>query len=1193
MPFTERLTPRSLRSRIWRPRCRYRSVARWVTKTISVFLLCLSVLVLVGYRVLTDPDLLRSRAIAYLERATGGNVTIGRASVSLIDGIEFDDVTLCPYGSTKPIFHASSLHMVSTLWTLLTRPYSEMRIMAIEPELSLVEDSVTGRWNFQQLGTAMSRDWSSGAARPTGSIVALPQITMRDAKIYRYSLANEKFELLGMLSIEGQFSPQSADGNYSYQLSTRSRQGEIGPSLSGDIALQHGRVTGRIEHFELAQALPLGPQRVAKFVDRLKPRGEIGADISIYRDANGESAFDVTLNLADASLTLDPDDLFSHTKDKVDPSADLAPVNLSDGQGTFVFTKNHIDISITGLIDTTTVKLAASIEGYDLDAPLKATVTTRGEPLALRLSKEQASRLPDFIGNLYNMYRPQGECHIDATVWRDTPGGRFDAIGSANFTDTEFTFENFPYPVHDAKGSVRLALNPTTGERELILDHITGRGPPDSVNAGANVEINGIMAPLAEGAGIDITIKGQNARGDALLVKCLPEDAQRVIGQFGPLGDDSFLQFSGDFETRVIRPRGFNVKWSFDTDIYLKQGRAFFKPLKVDIESARADIFVRNGSVDFRNVIATSHGAQATLDGRSLFRDPDYPDHATVTRINFKAEQIAADGPHRAILPQAAQDILKNLGVAGTVSLSGPITIVGDGEQVDYDFDLHLADGSLAPEGRPIRFDQLTADVRVQPAKTELKSISAARGESTLVASGVIQHPDSKLSYNVSGSLTNLEVDPDVVNSIDTEQRAKVVMLKPVGKIDLRFQYAQIDSKPTWIFDVVPKSLKIMPDFCPVPFDLLSGEARITDGAVDLKDVVAQTGETNLTIKGSLKADQYMLSGRASNVSIDSDFVRALPESLSQITRTSARGNLDIELRSIDWQADRAMEPPTTSLTIDAVATLRGVSMDLGVSIAELSGVVPVVVHTQNGKLTSIQGDLTAPTLLVAGLSAVDGKVKFASTDSAQRIVLSEIGFKLGGGEAAGSVTLDRSVENAVKYAGEMLLREAEIKQLAADSADIDGRLSASLTFDGIIGQSTARGRGDLSVTGRDMLKVPMLIGLTQVVSLSLPFTSGFDQAQASYVFDGGVVNFESVTLQSREMSIRGTGQMDFQSRTLDMTFYTDSNTRKLPVIGSVLDAARRELFQINIHGTLNEPTVKTGMLPTIGTTINEVLGED
>ncbi|HQY88790.1 MAG TPA: hypothetical protein PK402_09030, partial [Tepidisphaeraceae bacterium] len=637
MPSLDRLTPQTLRSRIWRPRCRYRATARWLTKFVSISLLCLSVLALVGYRLLTDPDLLRQKTIAYLERATGGDVTISRAQISLINGIEFGDVSIRPHGSTQPIFLARSLRMTSTIWTLLTRPLSETKILASEAELFLVEDTDTDQLNILQLGRSMaSRDLPGDQPSTSKSLPALPQLTLRGFKLHRLQITDGKTKPLDTLAIEGQFAPQPGTGNYRYHVTTRVGPGERGPSLSGEIGIEQGRFTAKIENVELAQARLFWMQRIRSFWDRFEPSGEIGAEISIFRKPDGESGFDVTLALKDAKLKLDPDDWIGPSSGEIDPSNDLAPIWLSKVQAIFAFHDDYIEIrGLTGLLDTTTVELNAKVDGYGFDAPLTASIRTRGEPIALRISEEQAARLPDFVKNLYNMFRPQGECHIEANVWRDIAGGRIDAVGSANFINTQFTFVNFPYPVHDAKGTLRLALDEPTGERQLLLERITGRGPSDSVNANAAVHIDGIMAPLAEGSGINITIKGQNTRGDELLMKCLPEGAQQVIAQFAPLGDEKFIHCLGDFETRVIRPRGHHVRWSFDTDIYLKEGRGIFKPLNVDIETAQANIFVRSGFVDFKDVITTSHGAQAKLDGRCLFDDPDDPEHRVITRINF------------------------------------------------------------------------------------------------------------------------------------------------------------------------------------------------------------------------------------------------------------------------------------------------------------------------------------------------------------------------------------------------------------------------------------------------------------------------------------------------------------------------------------------------------------------------------
>ncbi|MFT3787425.1 MAG: AsmA-like C-terminal domain-containing protein [Tepidisphaeraceae bacterium] len=140
---------------------------------------------------------------------------------------------------------------------------------------------------------------------------------------------------------------------------------------------------------------------------------------------------------------------------------------------------------------------------------------------------------------------------------------------------------------------------------------------------------------------------------------------------------------------------------------------------------------------------------------------------------------------------------------------------------------------------------------------------------------------------------------------------------------------------------------------------------------------------------------------------------------------------------------------------------------------------------------------------------------------------------------------------------------------------------------------STRRGRGDVSISGEKMLRVPMMVGVTQLVSLQLPFTTGFNQADASYVIEGPRVTMSDITLRSREMQIRGAGWLDFDSKDVNLNFYTEpGSATKLPVIGELLKAARRELLQIKVRGTLKQPEVKAGTLPTFTATVDEILDD-
>jgi hypothetical protein len=56
------------------------------------------------------------------------------------------------------------------------------------------------------------------------------------------------------------------------------------------------------------------------------------------------------------------------------------------------------------------------------------------------------------------------------------------------------------------------------------------------------------------------------------------------------------------------------------------------------------------------------------------------------------------------------------------------------------------------------------------------------------------------------------------------------------------------------------------------------------------------------------------------------------------------------------------------------------------------------------------------------------------------------------------------------------------------------------------------------------------------------------------------------------------------------MVFTTDNPTwPKIPFVDQILSGARKELFQIRVSGTVQDPKLTAGTLNTVSTTIDEV----
>ena len=73
-------------------------------------------------------------------------------------------------------------------------------------------------------------------------------------------------------------------------------------------------------------------------------------------------------------------------------------------------------------------------------------------------------------------------------------------------------------------------------------------------------------------------------------------------------------------------------------------------------------------------------------------------------------------------------------------------------------------------------------------------------------------------------------------------------------------------------------------------------------------------------------------------------------------------------------------------------------------------------------------------------------------------------------------------------------------------------------------------------------------------------------------------------------MLMSGSGKLDFTTKKVNMTFTTDNpNWPKIPIVGELAQAAKHELLQIHVKGTLEDPKVSATAVNTVTTTVDEV----
>jgi hypothetical protein len=715
---------------------------------------------------------------------------------------------------------------------------------------------------------------------------------------------------------------------------------------------------------------------------------------------------------------------------------------------------------------------------------------------------------------------------------------------------------------------------------------------------------------------VDVSVTGRDVHSEPLLIAALPPEARNVIAEFDDDGAGPRPTFSGDFACHVRREPGAISHWSYDTDVNIRHAAGSLKQFRFPLEDLAVDLRIRKEYVQVVSARSTHAGGTVEVSGltewgrRVANGQPRKVGESGVrTTLALKARDLPIDDALLGALPSEARGVLQRFGIGGLIDVTGPITIADPRSPPQFDLTIDARAARFAPVEWKTAIDGLSATMQLTPRTLKLDHAEGRRGDAVVTASGTADWTGARPTIQIDANAANLLLDTSVRDSLPAPARPIWDSLHPAGATDARLTLSGDAESPTWTLNLKPRGAALKPEFLPLPMTGITGEVSATATRIDILNLSGNVAGGTATVNGVGEvADRqsWGLKLKTTDTLVDRAFLDALPKALgATLIENEIAGRADLVFDKLDWTT--SPDGKHTDVAFDSAMTLRDASWRTGVAFDKASGTVVLRGRFLDGDPAELGGDATLGRFRLAGLDARDGFAAIRTDAEKHTISIGDLRAKLGSrGEIAGSVTLDRSRQDESRWSAEFLLRNADVESLtAAAPTKMTGELNASLSLEGAWAGSESspsaraaasmlrRGRGEISVVGKDMVSVPMVLGVTQIVSLALPFTGGFDEATASYSLEGDRVSFSEINLQSPEMKIKGAGWLDFDRKQVNLDFVTDSNGKDLPVIGSFLDAARRELFQIKVRGTLSEPVVKAGSLRTITTTVDEILGTD
>jgi hypothetical protein len=468
------------------------------------------------------------------------------------------------------------------------------------------------------------------------------------------------------------------------------------------------------------------------------------------------------------------------------------------------------------------------------------------------------------------------------------------------------------------------------------------------------------------------------------------------------------------------------------------------------------------------------------------------------------------------------------------------------------------------------------------------------RGDSALRAQVSADWSGPKTTVSLSAAADNLLLDDALYQALPKAAQDGWDVLHPQGTVDATVDYGSDGLRAT----IRPRHLSVTPAPVPYRLDNVQGSLTVTPTAVTLSDIHAAHGKGVISLSGHGDLGEHPawdLKLSADQLAVDDELIHAAPDAAAQVCKAlKMRGNIGLQISRLSYRPGGAGGKDDADFA--AKLMLQGAAMDLGVAARDAVGSVDLAGLIRAGKLNRLAGRCDIDTLTLAGRPATNLRFALAKSTDDPIVQITHLEGGFAGGDIAGEGQLTFPEQAAGQYDLSLILRDADIQQLTPiEGKKLNGMLTASLEMSGNWDDpSTRRGHGNVGIVGQDLYNIPLVMGLLQITNLALPFTSPFSDATARYNIDGQKVTFEEINLKSKDMTMSGSGDLDFAAGKVSLWFVTDNPTLlSLPLVGPLLHGAKQELLKIHVSGTIEKPKVSARSFDSITTTVDQVFKND
>ncbi|HSW44078.1 MAG TPA: hypothetical protein VLM89_00735 [Phycisphaerae bacterium] len=1174
------------------------------------------------YHRLTDENRLRRQAQRWLTDFTGGDVRIDQIRFGLSEGLHLAGVTVAVPASAsfdpgddslaaRTVFHAEAVFLRFRPLSAITGRLIVPEIVAVRPRLMLVHRLVDGRWNWETL-------LRNRKPLPDGQIGPLPVVRLRNAEIIQVRIDERGRTQAAPRKLWVEARPRAGrKACYDVEL-TQVRGQPGGGTLSREtthllVDMRTLEASGSLPSVALADLLLTAPVELTRWLDACGLRGSIQADDFKLKPGGTAEAL---LTVRDASLALPMNEAERAV------AAEQRFLHIEGVGGTIRLAGREATVTLEGRLRSCPVMVKGTLRlgdrppeeqvagkprayypaenlrgsvsgiGFDLEVRLTDFPLPRGDsqdPAERRLIESWpvvAEQVVDFdgIGKVDVTIRLERESRADADV-------RF-IEGTVDLKGCSARYAGFPYRINELSGQVWIRPDGRIELQKIVGRH--GRG---------TVTTEGLLGGRVSKQG-DLTITGKNIVLDDDLLVCLNQSDRDLIGRFNATARANVSVRMQRPARRLDEPA---AAWQTEIDIRFLDGTINMVDFPYPFERLTGRMRIAGERLEVSDFCVRRGDTRVCVEGVAQGSSGG----AFGYDLRVEASSLVLDEVLGRALPEASRRLYNEFKPTGRGELTGRLFSRQAGGPLDCDLKAVIGDASLSLPGSEQRLTDCRATLAIRPDVLTVESLAGRFGESPVRAEGLIPlaEGDDRLLLNVDSE--RMVLDDRLRSILPAGAQAAWNAFEPSGvaAFDLRYMRgfaatsapaaSRPAATPDYTLAIEPIDCRVRYGEFPLPLSGVNGRIVVQPGRVLIERLKARHEEAVIEGIGLVELGReqtvIVLTLDAKGLAFTETLRQALPWRLRRLWNDlKPAGRFDLQFDKLVLTCPAGGQ---ITWVFDGSAVLRDTALSIGPRLSGIEGRIQA--SGEVGEDFALQGDLQWSRVRLEDWEITDLTGGFSQPRGSGRMAVRGLQGQLYHGKVIGEVDL-MDAPRGTEYGLSVTARDVSLgdflnarlrpgEQPVTLKGVVDGNLALAGRFNDY---ASRRGGGAVLIHHAQMLKVPFILTMMQVVHLVVDDDNAFHDARLTFIVDGDDLLLQEIDLRGKALSMVGAGRVKTPTEVLNLVLLVGSPLRlpRIEVLSELVEGLARELVEVYVEGRLGKPNFRAEIVRSVRRTVEAVL---